>query len=461
MSTPSPSLESEPGSITRRAPFANNPVVGARGQLAQQRILEAALQVFAEVGYHRCGVKRITELAGCSRASFYQYFSSKEDLFRHLAGHVARELRASTEMITSITADAGGRDELQRWLDRYSEVYDAFEPVFVTFHVAAAADEEVAAGSSRVKNRQESVLISKVGGSPLSDEERSKVVRTMLDTVARSNRVCELIELSHPNSPLQRPRLNAALADVFHRALFGIDREVNSRPSPRPTAAAKADGRDHGPTVTEREDDPAELGPVGLQTRTAVLEAGHQVFVERGYYNTRVDDIAKAAGVSHGVFYRYFENKGQLFRLLAGRAGQRLGSAFDVVEDIDLSGPNASQELRAWLHRYERTYAEEAAIIRVWTDALVRDPALGEASVEGISSGRSSLIKLLEDRGFGDIEAEAVVLLVLLEAMVGGGSNASRSARVVELIEASVVCIGAGSEQTTGSGRRRLRRRAD
>src|SRR5919109_2440838 len=68
--------DGEPGSVQRRAPFSVNPEVGVRGQRAQQRILEAALQVFGEVGYHRCGVARITEVAGCSRAAFYQYFSS-------------------------------------------------------------------------------------------------------------------------------------------------------------------------------------------------------------------------------------------------------------------------------------------------------------------------------------------------------------------------------------------------
>src|SRR6266545_5679096 len=72
--------------VLRRAPFSDNPQVGARGLRSQQRILDAALQVFGEVGYHQCGVIRITEVAGCSRASFYQYFSSKEDVFRRLAG---------------------------------------------------------------------------------------------------------------------------------------------------------------------------------------------------------------------------------------------------------------------------------------------------------------------------------------------------------------------------------------
>jgi len=45
-----PSPPGEPAAVVRRAPFADNPRVGAVGRRAQQRILDAALQVFAEVG---------------------------------------------------------------------------------------------------------------------------------------------------------------------------------------------------------------------------------------------------------------------------------------------------------------------------------------------------------------------------------------------------------------------------
>ena len=79
-------------------PFSDNPRVGARGQRTQQRILDAALRVFGEVGYHQCSIDSITKLAGCSRVSFYQYFESKEDVFRHLAVQVARQLNASTDL---------------------------------------------------------------------------------------------------------------------------------------------------------------------------------------------------------------------------------------------------------------------------------------------------------------------------------------------------------------------------
>lgn len=86
--------DGDPGAVLRRAPFSDNPTVGVRGQRAQQRILEAALQVFGELGYHQTGINRITEVAGCSRASFYQYFSDKEDVLLALAQRDMEEMDA-------------------------------------------------------------------------------------------------------------------------------------------------------------------------------------------------------------------------------------------------------------------------------------------------------------------------------------------------------------------------------
>ena len=94
--------------VVRRAPFSDNPRVGARGLRTQQRILDAALQVFGEEGYHGCSIDRIAKLARCSRVSFYQYFASKEDVFRQLAGQVARQVRASTEALDPLTPDLDG-----------------------------------------------------------------------------------------------------------------------------------------------------------------------------------------------------------------------------------------------------------------------------------------------------------------------------------------------------------------
>ena len=53
-----------------------------------------------------------------------------------------------------------------------------------------------------------------------------------------------------------------------------------------------------------------------------------------GYHATRVDDLADAAGVSHGVFYRYFENKDQLAIVLTVQAMRAVADAFVEIPDL-------------------------------------------------------------------------------------------------------------------------------
>ncbi len=116
--------------VVRRAPFSDNPQVGARGQRTQQRILDAALRAFSKDGYHNCSVDRITTLAQCSRITFYQYFANKEDVFRQLAGQVARQVSASTERLDPLTSDFEGWTALRSWVADYAEIHARYEPAF-------------------------------------------------------------------------------------------------------------------------------------------------------------------------------------------------------------------------------------------------------------------------------------------------------------------------------------------
>ena len=45
-----------------------------------------------------------------------------------------------------------------------------------------------------------------------------------------------------------------------------------------------------------------------------LLAAALDLFVERGYAATRLDEVAARAGVSKGTLYLYFENKEELFK---------------------------------------------------------------------------------------------------------------------------------------------------
>ena len=54
--------------------------------------------------------------------------------------------------------------------------------------------------------------------------------------------------------------------------------------------------------------------------REAILRAATSVFAEKGFFNAKVADIAKAAGVADGTVYLYFKNKDDVLHSIFDRA---------------------------------------------------------------------------------------------------------------------------------------------
>jgi AcrR family transcriptional regulator len=85
-----------------------------------------------------------------------------------------------------------------------------------------------------------------------------------------------------------------------------------------------------------------------------LLAAALDLFVERGYAATRLDDVAARAGVSKGTLYLYFENKEELFKEVV-RAN--LVSALAEAEDYASNYAGKSRDLlrgfilRWWKHQ--------------------------------------------------------------------------------------------------------------
>ena len=57
----------------------------------RQAIVNAAMDEFAEYGFEAASINRIVENGGISKGSFYQYFSDKMDVFKHLIDLLAQE----------------------------------------------------------------------------------------------------------------------------------------------------------------------------------------------------------------------------------------------------------------------------------------------------------------------------------------------------------------------------------
>lgn len=423
-----------PATVVRRAPFSDKPQVGVRGQRTQQRILDAALSVFGDEGYHQTSIERITKQAGCSRASFYQYFSSKEDVFQQLTGQVARQLSASTEALGPLTPDADGWTALRAWVARHTEIHHRYEPVFHAFQAASEIDEDVAVGSARWADRTLARIRSRLTTTVVPSRQLDPVIILLMRMVTRTNEMASIVRSAAPDA-LDEDRVTDATADVIHRSLFGLDPEVNVHPP----AARRPPALRFDPEVREafaRAGAPSDLTAAGQQTLTALLDAGRDVFVQRGYHRTRVDDIVEQAGVSHGAFYRYFDNKDQLARILTTRAMRTIALVLeDVPAYADLDDDGGRALLRRWLRRYDATQTDEARILRVWVDAALQDAALRANSAPALDWGRRAMATFLAPRDFGDVDTEALVMVALLSAFgttPRHGSPVEAAAHIVE-----------------------------
>ena len=57
-----------------------------------QRILDAAIPLFARLGYGSASVRELAEAAGVTKPTLYYHFGSKEDLFHELVRYHLDEL---------------------------------------------------------------------------------------------------------------------------------------------------------------------------------------------------------------------------------------------------------------------------------------------------------------------------------------------------------------------------------
>ena len=69
--------------------------------------------------------------------------------------------------------------------------------------------------------------------------------------------------------------------------------------------------------MKQRRTDKDIVQPRAMETREKLLKSALELYTEKGYHTTTVDEIAKNAGLSTGVAYRYFKNKKDLEHTLS------------------------------------------------------------------------------------------------------------------------------------------------
>lgn len=154
-----------------------------------------------------------------------------------------------------------------------------------------------------------------------------------------------------------------------------------------------------GPRAGKRADQRGrEARAAGRDARQELLSAAAEVFVERGFHDTSVDEVAERAGYSKGTVYWHFAGKEDLFLALVE---ERVHRPTRELIELLRSAPG-SQDMAP---EANRRFAELLSGQREWLVLdhehwlrAVRDPELREREAAGRRELRTALAGALAAR---------------------------------------------------------------
>lgn len=106
-----------------------------------------------------------------------------------------------------------------------------------------------------------------------------------------------------------------------------------------------------------------------------IIQCTHQLFKEKGYLDTSIQNILEAADVSKGTFYKYFLSKSDLTLVLLKNLDVQLSTQFsyDFFNQVGETDIEHTKQLIYQIKKFEK----ENALRRIMTESVIdKDPAL-------------------------------------------------------------------------------------
>ncbi len=148
-----------------------------------------------------------------------------------------------------------------------------------------------------------------------------------------------------------------------------------------------------------------------------LLAAALDLFVERGYAATRLDDVAARAGVSKGTLYLYFANKEELFKaVVRENVVPVLGEAEEVIGNFEGSTVDLFREIvLGWWERIGNT--KLSGISKLMMAESCNFPEVTQFYYDEVISRGNAMISRMLERGvqrgeFRDIDVKQATNVV-------------------------------------------------
>lgn len=156
------------------------------------------------------------------------------------------------------------------------------------------------------------------------------------------------------------------------------------------------------------------------ETRQRIFRAAMELFGQRGFFNTTVEDITEAADVGKGTFFNYFPSKEQVFGVLYEIQLARVSQAQVAARQGTLS---LRDLLRHFVHQIAEEPGKNPQLARGLIATVVSSDAVRNMHLQTMRRGRQILgevLRLGQKRGEvrSDLTPEGMVR-ALQEALIG------------------------------------------
>ena len=152
--------------------------------------------------------------------------------------------------------------------------------------------------------------------------------------------------------------------------------------------------------------------------RRQLLDVAQEVFAERGFHATSMDEVAEAAGVTKPVLYQHFDSKRRLYRELLEDVGQQL---LDAIAEATAVAQTPRQQVENGFVAYFRFVLDQRSAFRLlFGGGGRRDEEFADA-VRRVEDAIAEAIAVLIE---ADIDADH--RLMLAQGLVGLAEGTGR-----------------------------------
>ena len=138
-----------------------------------------------------------------------------------------------------------------------------------------------------------------------------------------------------------------------------------------------------------------------IEKKEKIIKYGFDLICEKGYYNTNTAEIAKAAGVSTGIVYSYFNDKHDiLLEGLKRYANSIFYPSIDFINDIAINEQNLTDIIRKVIPQFVKNHKLSQSAHEEITAMSHSDKDVAHFFHENEIEMTNVIVELLKKNGF-------------------------------------------------------------